>query len=322
MHCWQFELISPILNHGSYQPFFSIIVPTYRRPRQLSACLQSLVHLKYPKNRYEVIIVDDGSEEPPEAAVAALQNRLDITLLTQPNSGPATARNTGALKSKGEFLVFTDDDCIPKDNWLQCLTARFAQSPSCAVGGRTINALTGNLYAVASQLLVDYIFSYYNRDSNNARFLTTSNLAVPADKFFAMGGFDTEFRRAAGEDREFCANWLHRGHRLIFANEVVVFHNHHLTFPDFLRQHFNYGCGAYRFRRKCSSYQEKRVGFEPLSFYLSLVPYPFSQSSIHHKLNLSIKLALSQAVNVVGFYWESLNRKLTKILCKCAHSEN
>jgi glycosyltransferase involved in cell wall biosynthesis len=272
--------------------------------------------LKYPKNRYEVIVVDDGSEEPPEADVAALQTRLDITLLTQPNSGPATARNTGALKSKGEFLVFTDDDCIPKENWLQCLAARFAQSPTCAVGGRTINALTGNLYAIASQLLIDYIFFYYNRDSNNARFLTTSNLAVPADIFFAMGGFDTEFLRAAGEDREFCANWLHCGHRLIFANEVVVFHSHHLKFPDFFWQHFSYGCGAYKFRQKYSRHQEKRVRFEALSFYLNLVAYPFSQLSINHKLNLSIMLVLSQALNAVGYYWGGLNRMLTKFTSK------
>ena len=79
------------------EPFFSIIVPTYQRPKRPAACLRALIRLNYPPKKYEVIIVDDGSEEPPEAIVAAIQNCLDITLLTQSNSGPAAARNAGAL---------------------------------------------------------------------------------------------------------------------------------------------------------------------------------------------------------------------------------
>ncbi len=52
------------------QPFFSIIVPTYNRLRQLSACVQSLTCLDYPRDRFEVIVVDDGSKTPPKAVVA------------------------------------------------------------------------------------------------------------------------------------------------------------------------------------------------------------------------------------------------------------
>jgi glycosyltransferase involved in cell wall biosynthesis len=297
-------------------PFLSVIIPTYQRPKQLTACLKGLERQRYPKNRYEVIIVDDGSEQPPEAAVDALRNYIDITLLIQSKSGPAAARNTGALQARGEFLVFTDDDCIPDVNWLHQLAVRFAHRPRCAVGGRTINALTGNLYANATQLLIDYMFSYYNRDPDNARFLTTSNLAVPADIFFAMEGFDTAFPSAAGEDREFCANWLHRGHRLVFAKEVVVFHSHLLTFSDFLRQHFNYGCGAYQFRRKYSKLGEKGVKLESPSFYINLVTYPLFVLPIRRKLNFFLLFVLSQAANAVGFYWKGLNRTLTRALGK------
>jgi len=68
-----------------------------------------------------VIVVDDGSEMPLEAVVAAFHDQLDVTLLTEPHAGPATARNTGAVRAKGEFLAFTDDDCTPASDWLQTL---------------------------------------------------------------------------------------------------------------------------------------------------------------------------------------------------------
>jgi len=77
-------------------PFFSIIVPTYARLRQLTACMQALANLDYPRDRFEVIVVDDGSETPPEAAVLSFRNRLDVTLVQQAHAGPAVARNTGA----------------------------------------------------------------------------------------------------------------------------------------------------------------------------------------------------------------------------------
>lgn len=103
------------------QPFFSIIVATYARSAQLATCLQSLTHLEYPRDRFEVIVVDDGSKVPPEAEVAGFHGRLHVTLLTQHHAGPAKARNTGAARAKGQFLAFTDDDYVPSNNWLQAL---------------------------------------------------------------------------------------------------------------------------------------------------------------------------------------------------------
>ena len=84
-------------------PFFSIIVPTHARPRCLATCLQSLTGLDYSAKRWEVIVVDDGSQTPAENVVAPFRSRLNVTLLTQNRAGPAAARNTGAQRAKGEF---------------------------------------------------------------------------------------------------------------------------------------------------------------------------------------------------------------------------
>jgi GT2 family glycosyltransferase len=287
---------------------FSIIIPTYSRHKELLFCLQSLTRLDYPRDKYEVVVVDDGSETPPDDIVAAFRERLNVTLLTQSNAGPATARNVGALTARAEFLAFTDDDCAPASNWLRSFAARFEQTPKCAIGGQTLNILQNNPYSSASQLLIDYLYSYYNVDAEQAQFLTSNNFALPADRFHAIGGFDTTFPRAAGEDREFCARWKHHGYRLIYAPEVKVFHAHRLKLNTFWRQHFNYGRAAFYFHRKCAQSRLERVKLEPPRFYLNLLRYPFLRARESRSVLLALLLILSQFSNAMGFMWEKVVR--------------
>ena len=81
-------------------PSFSVIVPTHGRPRQLASCLESLTRLQAPAGNFEVVVVDDGSPEPLDEVVKPYRNRLDLTLLRQPNGGPGSARNTGAAAAR------------------------------------------------------------------------------------------------------------------------------------------------------------------------------------------------------------------------------
>src|SRR3990172_7747823 len=101
--------------------------------------------------------------------VGSCCSRIDATCVRQRNAGPASARNTGAAQARGEFLAFTDDDCRPAPDWLRGLALRLTQSPDCVIGGRTTNALPDNPYSSASQLLIDYLYSYYNADPDRAR---------------------------------------------------------------------------------------------------------------------------------------------------------
>src|SRR5437870_3627411 len=96
---------------GDGGPTFSIIVPTFQRPVQLATCLQALAGLRYPRERFEVFVVDDGSSVPPSDVVARIRGEINITLLIQHHSGPAAARNAGAERARGHVLAFTDDDC-------------------------------------------------------------------------------------------------------------------------------------------------------------------------------------------------------------------
>jgi glycosyltransferase involved in cell wall biosynthesis len=120
-------------------PTFSVIIPTYNRPRHVRGCLRALTQQNYPRQQFEVIVVDDGSLEPLERAVDPYRERLTVTLLRQRNAGPGAARNTGASVARGQYLAFTDDDCRPPSDWLrQPRHSPFGRTPPAPIGGRTV----------------------------------------------------------------------------------------------------------------------------------------------------------------------------------------
>jgi len=283
---------------------FSIVIPTYNRPERLEKCLQSIAQLDYPRDRFEVVVVDDGSEMPLAPIVQPFESELSLRLIRQPNAGPASARNTGAAAAQGTYLVFTDDDCQPQSNWLTVLAAAIAHHPTALIGGYTINALSENPYSTASQLLIDYIYHYYNILAGEATFFASNNFAVPRELYQKVGGFDTTFPLAAGEDREFCDRWRAFGYSMVYTSAMQIFHSHYLTLAKFWRQHFNYGRGAFWFHQLRAQRQHQSIKVEPFSFYWQLILYPLNCTSSPSALFLAMLLGLSQVANVLGFFWE------------------
>ncbi|MGB2691989.1 MAG: glycosyltransferase [Thermodesulfobacteriota bacterium] len=291
---------------------FSIIIPTYERPVQISKCLKSITNLDYPKNKFEVIVVDDGSINPPNKLINSYKDRLNIRLFTQKNAGPAGARNTGAKKASGKFLAFTDDDCEPESNWLNAFENEFKRDSEIFLGGYTINSLSDNAYSTASQELINYLYSYYNSEQDNATFFASNNIAVRADLFQGIGGFDVTTLRATAEDREICDRWVYKRHKMTYTTDAIVFHSHDLSLSQYWGQHFNYGRGAYYFRKVRALRGQEKVKLEPTSFYSNLIIYPYKRKEIKQKTYISILLVLSQIANALGYYWERIRRFYNK----------
>jgi glycosyltransferase involved in cell wall biosynthesis len=282
------------------RPYCSIIVPTRDRPAQLQRCLESLARLDYPRDRFEVIVVDDGGRAPLVQVVEPFRAQLDLTLVSQERSGPAAARNAGAARARGELLAFTDDDCRVDRSWLRHFTDRFLARPEEAIGGRTVNALTSNPYSSTAQLIIDVGYERNNSGVEGRCWFATNNLAVPADGFRAIGGFDSSFRTA--EDRDFCSRWIAHGLRMSYEQRAVVEHANDLALRSFVRMHFDYGRGAFRYHQK-----QRRLGrpvrIEP-SFYLTLLHTPFARARFRRALGLEALLALWHLSNTAGFLRE------------------
>ncbi len=293
-------------------PFFSIIIPTYRRPLQLAASLAAIARLDYPRARFEVLIVDDGSDAPPRSAVEAASARINIELICAPHAGAGAARNAGAKSARGEFLAFTDDDCMPHPEWLSAFAVQLKKQPEQIVGGRTINALERNPFSATSQLLTDYLYDYYHSRRINGAFFATNNLALSSEGFGAMGGFDERFTGTGGEDRELCDRWRARGGKLFYEPKAVVRHAHDLSFSSFCRQHFRYGRGAHHYARARALNQEESVKIEPVSFYTGMLRRPFKSQRGLSALCGTTLLAVSQAANAAGYFYERLQSHARK----------
>lgn len=290
-------------------PDYSIIIPTYKRREQLSRCLRAISALDFPRNRFELLVVDDGSNDPPADLIGELDQSLDAQLLRARHGGPASARNTGAHRARGRFLVFTDDDCAPHSDWLTAIDRWMKGTDgSLAIGGQTLNLLADNVYASASQSIVDFLYEYFGGHSEARRFFTSNNLVVPRDEFMEVGGFDENFELAAGEDRDLCERWRESGRELKYAQDVLVDHAHRLTFTRFNRQHFNYGRGAFDLHRSRARRGDGALKVEPVPFYYGLVTYPLR----HHNGGRAVPLAAlhlwSQVAYVSGYFYERVRR--------------
>jgi len=290
------------VSHGPAPlPSFSVIVPTWNRPVELATCLRALVSLDYPADRYEVVVVDDGSDPPVEPPRDLARPGLRVRVLAQPNRGPSAARNEGARAAEGEMLAFTDDDCAPDPGWLRSLAAAAATAPRSLLGGRVVNGLPGNRCSVASQAIVDANVSHLFASGNALRFLTSNNLALSAEGFRAMGGFDERFRTA--EDREFCYRWIAAARPVARVPDAVVEHRHDLTLATFWRQQFGYGRGAYRFQTKRAP-SEPPLRLAVFAMHARAFRQGYEAMSLREILRVAPLLVVWQIANACGFAYQ------------------
>src|SRR5512140_2564761 len=229
---------------------FSVVVPTFNRLNEIAKCVDAIAQSSFDHARFEVIVVNDGGDDP-HAVLDAAESCLSIRVVSQPNRGPGAARNCGAKLARGRFLVFTDDDCMPEKDWLTRFEESVTRYPLALTGGHTVNLLRGNPFSETSQGLVDYVHSYYNDTSaNRTGFFASNNIAVSAAMFETVGGFDESL--CAAEDRDFCRTWHNRGGTFRYVPDAIVYHAHHLTLRGLQKQHFTYGRGALPYWKKSS----------------------------------------------------------------------
>lgn len=278
----------------------SIVIPTRNRSKAIESCLDALAEQTLTPGSFEVIVVDDGSEPPLALDPARWEARFDLNLVRQQNTGPAGARNRGVAEARGEFLAFTDDDCLPTPTWLEKLVAALRENPESLVGGSTFNGLTENLFSETSQLILEMVYEHFNRDPANAYFFASNNMACRKSDFLKIGGFDSSFR-VASEDRELCDRWRMSGRRLLWIRDASVEHRHPQTFPAFTRLHFRYGQGARHYKRIRGARDSGSLGHD-LTFHQRIPSMAWKRRHRVSWFRLFILFLLWwEFINAVGF---------------------
>jgi glycosyltransferase involved in cell wall biosynthesis len=290
--------------------FVSVVIPTLDRPEPLRRCLASLATQRYPRERLEVVVVDDGSR-PPAQVDEVLYADLPVSLVRQDQAGPAAARNRGAAVARGRFLVFLDDDCVAEPDWLAALEAAFrAHAGTVLFGGEIINPCPDNVHTEVGELILDVLRERFRPEPGGVYFFRSMNLAVRADEFAACGGFDASLRTA--EDREFSDRWLHRGGRLVAVPAARVVHARPLTFREFARRYYEYGRGAFHFHRIRRARGSGRIRFELLAFYAYVVAACVNAPPRRRASRRLLLAAVWQACNTLGFAVELLRQRFPR----------
>lgn len=97
----------------------SIVIPTYNKKDFLEITLTALGLQTYPPEKYEVVVINDGSTDQTETLVSSLKTPYQINYTRQENKGRSSARNHGIEKAKGETIIFIDDDCVPASSFIE-----------------------------------------------------------------------------------------------------------------------------------------------------------------------------------------------------------
>jgi len=291
---------------------FSVVIPTYNRPEPLKKCIESLQALHYDPTEVEILVVDDGGRFPLEQILEEFPGPIAVRFFKQANAGPGAARNTGVGKASGRFIVFVDDDCIATPTLLSDYGTGFAQTPEALLGGRVLTDSRQNLCCQSSQMVIDMVHSFFNKNPEQARFFSSNNFAVPREMFLAIGGFMARTFRLASEDREFCDRWKHQGHGLRSLAGAAIFHEPNLSLYRYTRMYFRYGRGAFVYQRVRSQRGSGTLQ-EDSGFHVQLVRLMrrfLRRYTLSQKVRIVALLGIWQLANAAGFFYELALDKL------------
>ncbi len=226
--------------------YISVLIPTKNRSLKLGRTLQGLCSQSVSGRAFEVIVVDNGSDDQTSRTVLSYTNRFDhLKLLKESKPGAAAARNRGMQVSQGDVIVFLDDDVIPDDHWLEEHVKSHRQYPDAAVLGCVRFPWTGNESAFHSMLThrPELLQSYQFPDSLNVPFLHfyTCNLSVPRSFLSKGEAFDEAFTGAGFEDIELGYRLCLAGCRIVFNPCASALHDFGLSFSQFATKRYRAG---------------------------------------------------------------------------------
>ncbi|CQR49973.1 glycosyltransferase [Haloferax massiliensis] len=278
----------------------SIVIPTYERPSKLELTLGSVCD--QTADNYEIIVVDDGSEsEHQHDVLRRFEEKEHVQVLRQENSGPAAARNRGWRHAAGEFILFTDDDCIVPRDWVQSLVAGFEPGVA-AVGGSLFppeELLRSNRFAQAHRFRDQMSYDEPDEPVRNEGDLAvggTANVAYRRSVLSEMDGFDESFPLAAGEDADLQRRVVNAGFDMKYI-PMCVEHNDDYSWESFVSRAIRSGEGTHHFHQKHGGSRSiPRILFG-LVGSLAYIPLALQQSK---NLDVSFLYVLERMLNRVG----------------------
>jgi glycosyltransferase involved in cell wall biosynthesis len=225
--------------------FYSIIIPSYNRVDEVLDLLESINSLTFPKNKFEVIVVDDGSTDATIAFLKDYEQNADFNFsyYSQANRGPGAARNFGMQNARGDFFIFLDSDVtVPKD-WLTKIDEELNEEQADAFGGPdTYRKDFSPLLKAINYSMTSFITTGGLRGKKGTKlakyYPRSFNMGLSRELWKKIGGFGN---LRHGQDIEFSSRIIKSHAKVIFINPAHVYHQRRTNFRRFFRQVFNWG---------------------------------------------------------------------------------
>ncbi|MCB9420737.1 MAG: glycosyltransferase family 2 protein [Ardenticatenaceae bacterium] len=205
---------------NSLYPFVSVIIPHYNDADRLGHCLDRLENQTYPSDRYEIIVIDNGSDESPEGVTAVSHHS---TLVFENKPGSYAARNYGISKAQGEIIAFTDSDCLPEPNWIEKGVQTINQNDAIGfIAGKVdVFPLDYDHPTIVEQYEILRAFPV-EEFIERWHFGVTANIFTRLNVINDVGNFDETLK--SNGDTDWCQRVYNAGYKPVYVDEACVKH--------------------------------------------------------------------------------------------------
>ncbi len=224
----------------------SIIIPAYNCEKEIGRVLQAALtaaaafrnapSLRVPERYAEIIVVDDGSTDKTKEEVLLFPT---VKYHFQKNAGPASARNAGAREARGDILFFTDADCLPHSDWLEIMVPHFYNPDVAVVCGSY--GMANPQSRLSRGIHSEILFRHRVLMPDYPSYFGSFNFAIQKSIFDKVGGFNTNYRDASGEDNDLSYKISSAGYGIYFAKDALVDHHHTESVLKYLAEQHRHG---------------------------------------------------------------------------------
>lgn len=266
--------------NNSLYPFVSVIIPVFNDTNRLALCLKALEDQAYPKDLYEVIVIDNASDESIEHVVKNFSHAYHA-FENYPTS--YAARNKGISLARGTIIAFTDSDCMPHMTWIENGVNLFLKNPNCGFICGKIELTFKNPLNLTSVELYEKT-TYLNQEEYvKHRFGSTANLITSRQVIDKIGIFNSTL--ASGGDLEWGRRVSSYGYKLVYGDAVCVYHPARHSFTQLYRRMTRISGGHYELGN-IKSYTFRKF-FKNLIAPIQSIPRTFLNNEYSHKQKIN-----------------------------------
>jgi len=222
----------------------SVIIPVFNDDQRLRLCLDALSHQTYPRNCFEIIVVDNGSSNPP----VWVRNQFSrVVLAEESQPGSYAARNRGITLAKGDVLAFTDSDCVPRPEWIENGVRELTSDTNVGLVGGRVEFMFRDPDRPGIAELYDSISYLQQRNAVElTKFAATANMFTRRAVLDQVGHFDVAVK--SGGDRDWGQRVAAAGYELRYAAEAVVGHPARSSFREIRKKNVRVIGGHHQWR--------------------------------------------------------------------------